>query len=117
MRTHTTLGEELVRRVRFLSPLVREVVACHHERWDGFGYPRQLAGPEIPLAARIFTVVDAFDAMIYRRAYREPRPVEEALEEIKRCAGSQFDPAIAAAFVSSIAHTTPKDSHLLVTPA
>jgi HD-GYP domain-containing protein (c-di-GMP phosphodiesterase class II) len=99
MRTHTTLGEELVRRLRFLSPLVRDVVACHHERWDGSGYPRRLAGVEIPLAARIFAVVDAFDAMTHKRSYRNALPVEEALHEIERGADGQFDPGIAHAFL------------------
>jgi HD-GYP domain-containing protein (c-di-GMP phosphodiesterase class II) len=99
VRAHTRLGEELVRRLRFLSPLVRDVVACHHERWDGLGYPRNLRGPWIPLVARIFSVVDAFDAMTHERPYRAARPAEEALAEIERCSGTQFDPTIVADFL------------------
>ena len=99
VHAHTRLGEELVRRLRFLSPLVRDVVACHHERWDGEGYPRKLRGPWIPLAARIFSVVDAFDAMTHERPYRDALPAEEAIAEIERCSGTQFDPAVVADFL------------------
>ncbi len=99
VQTHTTLGEELVRRLRFLSPLVRDVVACHHERWDGSGYPRQLAGQEIPIVARILSVVDSFDAMTHDRPYRRALPSNWALAELNRCAGTQFDPAIVEAFL------------------
>jgi HD-GYP domain-containing protein (c-di-GMP phosphodiesterase class II) len=102
VRAHTRLGEELVRRLRFLSPLVRDVVACHHERWDGLGYPRNLRGPWIPLVARIFSVVDAFDAMTHERPYRAPRPAEEALAEIERCSGTQFDPTVVADFLKMV---------------
>ncbi len=102
VRAHTRLGEELVRRLRFLSPLVRDVVACHHERWDGDGYPRNLRGPWIPLVARIFSVVDAFDAMTHERPYRAPRPAEEALTEIERCSGTQFDPTVVADFLKMV---------------
>ena len=102
VRRHPRLGEDLVRRLRFLSPLVRDVVGCHHERWDGSGYPRQLAGPNIPLAARIFAVVDAFDAMTNLRPYREPVAAEDALAEVERCSGTQFDPSVVAAFLSMV---------------
>ena len=102
VRALTRLGEELVRRLRFLSPLVRDVVACHHERWDGDGYPRNLRGPWIPLAARIFSVVDAFDAMTHERPYRDALPAEEAVAEIERCSGTQFDPSIVADFLRMV---------------
>jgi HD-GYP domain-containing protein (c-di-GMP phosphodiesterase class II) len=99
MRTHTTLGEELVRRIRFLSPVVREVVGCHHECWDGSGYPRQLVGHQIPLAARILAVADAYDAMTHDRPYRDALPPNWALAELKRCAGTQLDPVVVQAFL------------------
>jgi HD-GYP domain-containing protein (c-di-GMP phosphodiesterase class II) len=76
-------------------------VLCHHERWDGTGYPRGLAGYEIPEEARLLAVVDAFDAMTSTRPYRRALPVSRALREIERCAGSQFDPRIAHAFLEA----------------
>jgi HD-GYP domain-containing protein (c-di-GMP phosphodiesterase class II) len=99
MQTHTKLGEEMVRRLRFLSPLVGEVVACHHERWDGRGYPHGLGAWAIPLAARILAVVDAFDAMTHDRPYRAALPRKWALAELQRCAGTQFDPTVVEAFL------------------
>jgi HD-GYP domain-containing protein (c-di-GMP phosphodiesterase class II) len=72
----------------------------HHERWDGDGYPHGLVGSGIPLAARIFSVADAFDAMTNDRPYRKALPFEVALAEIERGAGTQFDPAVTRAFVS-----------------
>jgi len=99
MRTHTLLGNEMVRRLRFLSPLVRDVVCCHHERWDCRGYPHGLGGWAIPLAARILAVVDAFDAMTHERPYRHALPMKRALAELRRCAGTQFDPEVVEAFL------------------
>ena len=69
-----------------------------HERWDGTGYPDALPGAEIPLGARIVAVADAFDAMTSPRPYSPARTPEEALEELERCAGTQFDPAVVEAF-------------------
>jgi HD-GYP domain-containing protein (c-di-GMP phosphodiesterase class II) len=94
MQTHTTLGAEMIRRLRLLSPLVRDVVLSHHERWDGRGYPHRLAGQAIPLPARIFAVADAFDAMTHASPHAEALPVKGALAELRRCSGSQFDPAV-----------------------
>ncbi|MEQ1824161.1 MAG: HD domain-containing phosphohydrolase [Fimbriimonadaceae bacterium] len=85
------LGEEL-------SPLQLDWIAAHHERWDGKGYPAQLRGEEIPLGSRIISVAEAFDSMTAPSAYRTPLSEESALEEIRRCAGIQFDPAVTAAF-------------------
>jgi len=99
METHTTLGEEMVRRLHVFPPLVRDVVAFHHERCDGRGYPHGLGAWAIPLAARILAVVDAFDAMTHERPYRAAQPASWALAEVKRCAGAQFDPAVVEAFL------------------
>jgi HD-GYP domain-containing protein (c-di-GMP phosphodiesterase class II) len=75
------------------------IVAAHHERWDGAGYPRGLAGEDIPLEARILAVVDAYDAMTSCRTYRQPLTREEARRELQRCAGQHFDPRVVAAFL------------------
>jgi ribonuclease P protein subunit RPR2 len=74
-----------------------DIVRYHHERWDGSGYPDGLRGEEIPLWARIFSVVDALDAITAKRPYRPARSYDEALAEIRRHAGTQFDPAVVAA--------------------
>ena len=99
MEYHAILGERLVARIPFLNGVARQVVAAHHERWDGTGYPRGLAGRAIPVAARIFSVVDAFDAMTNDRPYRAALPVDLALGRIPEAAGTQFEPAIVEAFV------------------
>ncbi|MCX8026209.1 MAG: HD domain-containing protein, partial [Thermanaerothrix sp.] len=76
-----------------------QVVACHHEKWNGCGYPRQLAGEAIPLAARIFAVADVFDALCSRRPYKEPMPLPQVLDILQRDAGSHFDPQVVRAFL------------------
>lgn len=100
MRLHTQLGERVLEGIPFLGGVAKEVVACHHEAWDGSGYPKGLRGEDVPLAARVFAVVDAFDAMTNDRPYRRALSVDAALEEIERCAETQFDPRLARAFVS-----------------
>jgi HD-GYP domain-containing protein (c-di-GMP phosphodiesterase class II) len=99
MRYHVMLGERLVSRIPYLAGLARDVVAAHHERWDGHGYPRGLAGEQIPLPARVFAVADAFDAMTNDRPYRAALSVEHAICEIEAEAGRQFDPVVVAAFI------------------
>src|SRR5919198_2588371 len=89
MRKHPVLGERIVSRVPYLSGVARQVVVAHHERWDGEGYPSGLGGAEIPLAARIFALADAFDAITSERRYRSAQTTEHALEEIHDGAGSQ----------------------------
>lgn len=90
---HPGWGVEILETVPLLTPAL-DVVGGHHERYDGGGYPQGLAGEEIPLTARIFAVVDALDAMTHDRPYRTPRSVAEALEEVRREAGKQFDPRV-----------------------
>ncbi len=75
------------------------IIAAHHERWDGRGYPRGLAQDAIPLEARILFVVDAYDAMTSPRVYRQPLSQEAARAELQRCSGHQFDPQVVAAFL------------------
>jgi diguanylate cyclase (GGDEF)-like protein len=99
MRRHTIIGARICAAAPSLS-YVAELVRASHERWDGAGYPAGLAGEEIPLGARIIAVCDAFDAMTADRPYSPARPVEEAVREVERCAGSQFDPAVVAALLA-----------------
>ena len=97
MRRHPIVGWEVLRHVDFLGD-ARLVVRNHHERWDGTGYPDGLAGAAIPLAARVFAVSDALDAMTTARPYRGPIGFPAAREEIRAGAGTQFDPAVVAAY-------------------
>ena len=97
MRRHPDIGKALIERIPFLRGAV-PVVWSHHEKWDGSGYPRGLQGEEIPLGARIFMVVDAFDAMTFDRPYSKAKPFDVAKAEIKRCAGAHFDPAVVRSF-------------------
>jgi ribonuclease P protein subunit RPR2 len=99
MRYHPILGERIVATVPYLCGTARQIVAAHHERWDGAGYPRGLAGERIPLAARIFAIIDAYDAMTNDRPYRNALGHAVAVSEIVDGAGSQFDPELAQAFV------------------
>ena len=99
MRLHPLNGWQLVRGISFLGDAIR-IIRSHHERWDGRGYPEGLRGEQTFLPARIFSVVDAFDAMTSDRPYRRGMPVAAALEEIERHAGTQFDPDVAREFVA-----------------
>jgi response regulator RpfG family c-di-GMP phosphodiesterase len=96
---HAALGERILAPFLAESPMVLRIVRSHHERLDGAGFPDQLAGTQIPPEARIVAVVDAFDAMTTNRAYRPSRGPEEALAELKRCAGTHFDPDVVEAFL------------------
>ncbi len=99
MRRHPEYGAEMVQNIpRIANAAV--VIQNHHERFDGTGYPNRLQGADIPLPARIFSVVDAFDCMLEKRCYKEPRLPADALEELRRCSGLQFDPDVVAAFES-----------------
>ena len=99
MRTHCEIGYNMLIRIPFLRD-VAEIVLAHHEFFDGTGYPRGLKGEEIPLGARIFAVADALNAMLSDQRYRRALPMSHAREEIKRCAGSQFDPEVVKVFLS-----------------
>jgi response regulator RpfG family c-di-GMP phosphodiesterase len=99
MRTHPEIGKKMLERIPFLRGAV-PVVYHHHERWDGTGYPLGLKGEDIPIGARLFSVADAFDAMTVDRPYSRAISMESARDEIRRSAGSHFDPAITDAFLS-----------------
>ncbi len=98
MRTHPTLGRDLLMRTAFLRPAI-DIPYAHHERWDGTGYPRGLRGEEIPLAARIFSVVDVWDALSFPRVYKPAWPEQDVLDYLRKAAGGQLDPAIVGLFL------------------
>jgi response regulator RpfG family c-di-GMP phosphodiesterase len=98
LETHPILGEQMVGQAALLRGHGARVVRSHHERWDGRGYPDNLAGEDIPLGARIFSVADALDAMTSDRPYRRAGPWQDAVSEIVQRAGTQFDPEIVACF-------------------
>jgi two-component system, cell cycle response regulator len=106
MRQHTVIGERILLAAPALKP-VAALVRASHERWDGSGYPDQLAGTDIPIGARIVAVCDAYDAMVSDRTYRKEMAPEQALAELRRCAGSQFDPVIVDAFTAVVAGKLP----------
>ncbi len=99
MKSHTTKGATIVATVPDLAPII-PIVRSHHERWDGQGYPDQLAGESIPLLARIVAVADAFDAMTSDRPYRKGMAADAGFAEVEKQAGKQFDPKAAAAFLA-----------------
>jgi putative two-component system response regulator len=99
IKEHAPLGEKILAPFLAGSPSVLRIVRSHHERMDGSGFPDALRGEDIPLEARIVAVVDAFDAMTTNRAYRLPRTADQAVEELRRCAGVHFDGAVIDAFL------------------
>lgn len=104
MKKHTSIGREILQTIQpaYLVQEIAGAAACHHERYDGKGYPQGMKGTEIPLNARIMAIADAFDAMTTDRPYRKGLPVETALGELKVGAGSQFDPRLVDVFLSEI---------------
>ncbi len=99
IQNHVIIGYKIINSVEFLKDAAK-LVLYHHERWDGKGYPEGLKGRAIPLEARIFSVADAFDVMTSGRPYKKAVSIEEAIEEIKRESGKQFDPEVVEAFLS-----------------
>ena len=98
MKRHCEIGHRMLRGFSFLRDAL-SIVLHHHERFDGKGYPYGLAGETIPFSARIFAVVDAYDAMTSERPYRAPVAPEEAKRELAACASAQFDPEVVDAFL------------------
>ncbi len=111
MKLHVKIGYNIASRSRELVTIA-PLILHHHEHWNGKGYPASLKGDKIPLECRILAIVDAFDAMTNDRPYHKGISVEEALAEIERCAGSQFDPELAEKFVDMIRNSKPVFQHL-----
>ena len=106
MRTHCDRGYAMVRKIPFLEEAA-DIVFCHQESFDGSGYPRGLVGEEIPLGARIFAIADTLDAITSDRPYRKGKSFSQAIDEIARCRGTQFDPEIVDAFLAMPSETWP----------
>lgn len=98
---HPLFGFEMVSEIEFLRPAV-DILLCHHERWDGAGYPFGLAGEQIPLNARIFAIVDVWDALYYERPYHKAEPPEMVIEYIRSQAGEHFDPKVVDSFLKML---------------
>jgi HD-GYP domain-containing protein (c-di-GMP phosphodiesterase class II) len=101
MRQHPTFAYQLLSPITFLRPAL-DIPHCHHEKWDGTGYPNQLKGEQIPLAARLFAVVDVWDALTSDRPYRPAWPKERVLAHIQSRSGSHFDPYAVKIFLEAI---------------
>jgi HD-GYP domain-containing protein (c-di-GMP phosphodiesterase class II) len=102
IKTHTVEGERLLSQVGGLLGNVGRIVRSSHEDWDGSGYPDGLSGEQIPLVARIVRCCDAFSAMTTDRSYRKALPVAEAVAELRRCSGTDFDPAVVEALIAAV---------------
>src|SRR3954453_7670302 len=111
MRGHTIEGQRLLDKVGGFMREVGLVVRSSHERFDGDGYPDGLAGEQIPLGARIVACCDAFSAMTTDRSYRKARSAREALEELERCSGSQFDPVVVEALLAGVRRSSEQELH------
>jgi HD-GYP domain-containing protein (c-di-GMP phosphodiesterase class II) len=107
MREHVSLGLKIISNIDFLSP-ARFVIGQHHEKYDGSGYPNGLSRQSIHIAARVFSVADAYDAITSDRPYRSGKTYADACREIKAYAGSQFDPAVVDAFLAIAAGEWPE---------
>ncbi|MBS4055041.1 MAG: HD-GYP domain-containing protein [Thermaerobacter sp.] len=101
INNHPSLGADIVLKIAYLKEGA-DYIRHHHEHYSGAGYPSQLAGLHIPLGARIIAVADAFDAMTSVRSYQDPRTLPEALQELRHCSGSQFDPEVVETFVGAL---------------
>jgi HD-GYP domain-containing protein (c-di-GMP phosphodiesterase class II) len=101
MRKHPVYALELLRPIAYLRPAL-DIPYCHHEKWDGTGYPRGLKGEEIPLVARLFAVVDVFDALTHDRRYRAAWTRGKALDHIREGSGSHFDPKAVELFMGML---------------
>ena len=108
MKRHTSVGGEIIDKAiatvseesKYLNE-AKNLAAYHHEKWDGTGYPKGLKGEDIPLSARVMAVADVFDALVSRRSYKEPFPVDKSFDIIREGSGSHFDPLVVKAFLDA----------------
>jgi putative two-component system response regulator len=107
MRKHPVFAYEMLKPIEYLRPAL-DIPYCHHEKWDGSGYPRGLAGEAIPFSARIFAIIDVWDALLSDRPYRKAMPVEQVLEYIRSQSGTHFDPQIVQVFLDIFAPAASK---------
>jgi putative two-component system response regulator len=110
MKMHTFFGERVIEKIQertrenaFLTH-AKIMAGTHHEKWDGTGYPRGIAGNKIPLQGRLLALVDVYDALISERPYKKPFSPDEAIEIIKQESGVHFDPALVGIFIAAIRH-------------
>ena len=101
IRKHPMYAYNMLKEIEFLHPAM-DIPYCHHEKWDGSGYPRGLKGEEIPFAARIFPVIDVYDALVSDRPYRKGMPIEEVKSIIQKDSGKHFDPRVVQAFFALV---------------
>jgi HD-GYP domain-containing protein (c-di-GMP phosphodiesterase class II) len=101
MRTHPELAYKLIAPISFLRPAI-DIPYCHHEKWDGSGYPRRLKGEDIPLSARLFAIIDVWDALSSDRPYRKAWDEKRVYEHLLSQSGSHFDPAILKVFLNQV---------------
>jgi putative two-component system response regulator len=101
MRMHPIYAHELLGHIKYLQSAI-DIPYCHHEHWDGNGYPRGIRGEEIPLSARIFALADVWDALTSERPYRPPMPAEEVIAYIRQLSGKQFDPSLVEIFLKIV---------------
>jgi len=106
MREHPGYAKKMLENIEFLGPAL-DIPYCHHERWDGSGYPRGLAGEQIPLSARIFAIVDVWDALSNDRPYRQAWSLDRVREKLVTESGKHFDPNVVAAFLRELDESDP----------
>lgn len=116
IREHPWLGERIVAPVPSLNGLAREVIACHHERWDGSGYPDAMRGEDIPIEARVVALADVFDALISERPYKPAWKHEDAVAYVQENSGSLFDPACVEALFRDMAQVRIIEQTRMVVP-
>lgn len=112
VRRHPETSYQILKSVEDFA-MIADIALHHHERWDGKGYPRGLSGKDIPLMSRILSIADAYEAMTSPRTYREKRTMEEAIQELRRCSGSQFDPELVEVLISQVLSDISKSSNVI----